>query len=50
MERAMHQAHGIGYEVYSRKFEERLKVEQRREKEYEKGRILVAEIDRKLHV
>ncbi|MFT4412928.1 hypothetical protein ACLM5H_03610 [Fredinandcohnia humi] len=44
----MHQAHGIGYEAYSRKFEERLKVEQRREMEYKRGRLLVAEVDRRI--
>ncbi|MFS0863648.1 hypothetical protein [Fredinandcohnia sp. 179-A 10B2 NHS] len=50
MEKAMHQAHGIGYETYSRKFKERLRVELKREKEYQKGRMIVAEYDRRLHV
>ena len=40
--------HGISYEVYSLKFKERLKVEQKREQDYAKGRMLLAKIDRRV--
>ncbi|WP_189655252.1 hypothetical protein [Bacillus sp. HNG] len=49
MEKAMHQAHGIGYEDYCRKFKERLRVEKNREQEYKQGRMIVAQHDRKVH-
>ncbi|THE14210.1 hypothetical protein E1I69_05200 [Bacillus timonensis] len=49
MEKAMHQAHGIGYEDYCRKFKERLRVEKTREQEYKQGRMIVAQFDRKVH-
>lgn len=45
----MHQAYGIGYEVYSRKFNKRMEVEQKREEDYKKSRRILAEIDRKVH-
>ncbi|MCA1031602.1 hypothetical protein LCL95_11255 [Bacillus timonensis] len=45
----MYQAHGIGYEVYSRKFDERLKVEKKREQDYIQGQMIVANLDRKIH-
>ncbi|MEH7237092.1 hypothetical protein [Bacillus sp. JJ1562] len=50
MEKAMHQAHGIGYEDYCRKFKERLRVEKNREQEYKQGRMIVAQIDRRFHI
>ena len=34
MEKAMHGAHGVGYETYSRKHEVRMKVEKRRQEEH----------------
>ncbi|WIF97429.1 MULTISPECIES: hypothetical protein [Pontibacillus] len=49
MEKAMHQSHGIGYQEYSRRIDQRLKVEQRREAEYQASRQIVAEVDRQIH-
>jgi hypothetical protein len=49
MEKAMHGAHGIGYEVYKRKHEVRMQVEQRREQEYKESRRMIAALDRKVH-
>ncbi|GAA0326874.1 hypothetical protein GCM10008967_16750 [Bacillus carboniphilus] len=48
MEKAMQQAHGIGYEVYSQKHEIRMKVERKREKDYIQSQRIVMEHDRKL--
>lgn len=45
----MQQTHGMGYEEYSRTLDQRLKVEQRREDEYQRSRAIVAEVDRQLH-
>ncbi|WP_200816499.1 hypothetical protein [Salirhabdus sp. Marseille-P4669] len=42
----MQQAHGIGYEEYSRKLEKRLMVEKRREQNYRKGQFIYSEVDR----
>ncbi|MFC3883983.1 hypothetical protein ACFOU2_10980 [Bacillus songklensis] len=41
MEKAMYQAHGMGYEEYSRKLDQRLKVEQEREKDYLQSRRIL---------
>lgn len=41
MEKAMHQSHGVGYEVYSRKLTVRMKVEEKREKDYRKSLKIV---------
>ncbi|KIL42653.1 hypothetical protein KP78_38760 [Jeotgalibacillus soli] len=49
MEKAMQSAHGVGYEIYMRKHDVRMEVEFKREKEYKKGRLLVADLDSKLH-
>ncbi|QST02013.1 MULTISPECIES: hypothetical protein [Pontibacillus] len=45
----MHQSHGMGYQEYSRRIDQRLKVEQRREAEYQASRQIVAEVDRQIH-
>ncbi|WP_239421996.1 hypothetical protein [Bacillus sp. CGMCC 1.16541] len=44
MEKAMFQAHGIGYAEYSRKLEQQLRVEKRRELDYEKSKEIVQNI------
>ncbi|MEK5441329.1 hypothetical protein [Fredinandcohnia sp. FSL W7-1320] len=44
MEKAMHQAHGIGYKDYCRKFKERMRVEVNREKDYKQGLMIIAQI------
>ncbi|WP_202595692.1 hypothetical protein [Pontibacillus yanchengensis] len=49
MEKAMHQSHGMGYAEYSRRLDQRLKVEQRRQQEFEQSQKIVAEVDRKIH-
>jgi hypothetical protein len=49
MEKAMHGAHGVGYEVYRRKHAVRMMVEKRREEEYQKSRSIVERIERQVH-
>jgi hypothetical protein len=49
MEKALHSAHGIGYEVYSRNHTVRMRVEKRRKMDYIKCRRLVADLDRLVH-
>lgn len=49
MEKALHSAHGIGYEVYSRHHTVRMKVEKRRKKDYLQCCRMVAELDRLIH-
>ncbi len=36
MDKAMFQSHGIGYELYKSSFKERMRVEKRREKQYQR--------------
>ncbi|AIF44052.1 hypothetical protein [Virgibacillus sp. SK37] len=45
MEKAMQQSHKIGYAEYERKLENRLAVERRREREYEKCKQLKADLE-----
>ncbi|MEQ6389570.1 hypothetical protein RZN22_09595 [Bacillaceae bacterium S4-13-58] len=45
----MHQSHGIGYEEYSRKLDQRIKVEKRREMEYQKSLSYAADFERQAH-
>jgi hypothetical protein len=49
MEKAMHGAHGVGYETYKRKHAVRMQVEKRRENEYIESRRMIADLDRKVH-
>ncbi|MGM0753673.1 MAG: hypothetical protein ACQET6_17320 [Bacillota bacterium] len=49
MEKAMHGAHGIGYEVYKRKHDVRMQVEKRREQDYKESRRMIAALDRRVH-
>lgn len=42
MEKAMYKAHGVGYEQYSQKLDARMKVEQKRDQDYLKGKSIVA--------
>ncbi|WP_170289352.1 hypothetical protein [Metabacillus lacus] len=49
MEKAMHQAHGMGYAEYSNKHENRMLVEKRRERDYAASQQIVAEVNRKVH-
>lgn len=41
MEKAMFQAHGMGYAEYSQKLKQRLKVEQEREQDYLQSRRIL---------
>ncbi|MED3573772.1 hypothetical protein ACTHO0_15080 [Cytobacillus praedii] len=49
MEKAMHGAHGVGYETYSRKHEVRMKVEKRRQEEHIKCQQMIANLEKKVH-
>ncbi|EIJ77888.1 hypothetical protein MGA3_16096 [Bacillus methanolicus MGA3] len=49
MEKAMQAAHGVGYEIYCRKHDVRMRVEKKREKEYLKSQRMVADLVRKFH-
>ncbi|MEW9109383.1 hypothetical protein ACQCT6_00500 [Cytobacillus gottheilii] len=49
MEKAMRGAHGVGYEVYSRKHDVRMEVEEKRQKEYVESQRMVADLERKVH-
>ncbi|WP_223282834.1 hypothetical protein [Neobacillus kokaensis] len=49
MEKAMHMSHGVGYEVYSRKHEVRMRVEKQRERNYAESKRVLAEITSKLY-
>ncbi|WP_420796298.1 hypothetical protein [Bacillus methanolicus] len=49
MEKAMQAAHGVGYEVYCRKRDVRMRIEKKREKEYIKSQRMVADLVRKFH-
>jgi hypothetical protein len=48
MEKALHSAHGVGYEVYKRKHNVRMQIEARREREYVKSQRILADVNRKL--
>ncbi|MBS4205225.1 hypothetical protein [Lederbergia citrea] len=49
MEKAMHGAHGVGYETYKQKHEMRMKIEKSREEEYLKSQRLISDLERKIH-
>ncbi|MEC5424969.1 hypothetical protein QGM71_15890 [Virgibacillus sp. C22-A2] len=49
MERAMQQSHKMGFAEYERKLENRIAVEQRRQKDYEKCKHLTAELNSYIH-
>jgi hypothetical protein len=44
MEKAMFQSHGIGYELYCNDFSERMKVEARREDDYNQEKRLLLQL------
>lgn len=48
MEKAMQQSHHMGYEEYARKLDKRIDVEKKRQREYDRSKYIVAEIDSKL--
>ncbi|WP_157843170.1 hypothetical protein [Bacillus sp. FJAT-42315] len=47
MDKAMHGAHGVGYEVYSQNHEVRMDVERQREEDYINSRRMVADFSRR---
>ncbi|WP_408007545.1 hypothetical protein ACJROX_23070 [Pseudalkalibacillus sp. A8] len=49
MEKAMHQAHGIGYAEYDRSLEKRLKIERKREQEYKESQQMLNEFTGKVN-
>lgn len=44
MEKAMHQSHGVGYEVYCLKHKVRERIENRRQQEYNESRKITANL------
>ena len=50
MEKAMHAAHGVGYEVYKREHEIRIAIEKKREKDYMRSQRVASDFERKLYV
>lgn len=46
----MHQSHGVGYEVYSRKLDVRMKVEEKREENYQKSQMIIKGFERKIFI
>ncbi|MFE8702320.1 hypothetical protein ACFYKX_17120 [Cytobacillus sp. FJAT-54145] len=49
MEKAMHSAHGVGYALYSLKHEVRMKIEEKRQRNYIKSQRMIADLDRRVH-
>ncbi|WP_170005851.1 hypothetical protein [Bacillus fonticola] len=47
MEKGFRATHGVGYELYARKHEVRMKVEQERQQEYEQSQRLIADLGRR---
>ncbi|WP_198284028.1 hypothetical protein [Evansella cellulosilytica] len=45
----MQQSHGIGYAEYNRKLENRMEVEEQREKDHHQSISIVAEFQRQVH-
>jgi hypothetical protein len=50
MEKAMMSAHGVCYELYSRRHDVRMQVEKRRDLDYLASQRISADLDRKLHI
>ncbi|MCP6681697.1 hypothetical protein [Bacillus nakamurai] len=48
MEKAMQQSYGIGYEEYGRRLSKRMEVERQREQEYQKSKLLAAQLNEKI--
>ncbi len=45
----MEQSHGMNYSEYERKFSNRMKVEKRRERDYQLSKKIVAEANAQVH-
>ena len=50
MEKAMHQSHHMSYAEYEQKLDNRLEVEERREKDYHDCKVLAAEVNSNIHM
>ncbi|MCE7790975.1 hypothetical protein K8O68_00925 [Salipaludibacillus sp. CUR1] len=48
MEKSLQQAHGVGHEVYKKSLDQKVKIEQEREKEYRKSLQTEQELSRKI--
>ncbi|MBH0231019.1 hypothetical protein LCL89_10825 [Halobacillus yeomjeoni] len=49
MEKAMHQAHNMGYAEYSRNIDNRLKIEVKRQREFEQCKQMLSQVGPQLH-
>ncbi|WP_156288501.1 hypothetical protein [Oceanobacillus salinisoli] len=49
MEKALEQSHGMNFAEYERKLSNRMKVERKREKDYEQSKKVVAEATSQVH-
>ncbi|MFC7064019.1 hypothetical protein [Halobacillus seohaensis] len=49
MEKAMHQTHDLSYAQYAGNIDQMMKVEEKRQKEFEQSQKFVAEVDRQLY-
>lgn len=49
MERAMQHSHGMGYEAYNRKFNNKLLVEKKREEDHKKAKEILLDVKSQLN-
>jgi hypothetical protein len=49
MDKAMRQAHGVGYRVYSQNLNVRMKVEEKRERSYMKSNQILNDVNRRVY-
>lgn len=45
----MHQTHNVSYAEYARSLDQMMKVEKKREKEFERSQKFVSEVGRQIH-
>ncbi|RDW18685.1 hypothetical protein CWR48_10190 [Oceanobacillus arenosus] len=50
MEKAMHQTHHMSYAEYERNLDNRLMVEERREKDHHECKVLAAQVNSNIHM
>ncbi|WP_173915195.1 hypothetical protein [Halobacillus sp. Marseille-Q1614] len=49
MEKAMHQTHNISYAEYASSLDQMMKVEQKRQKEFEQSKKFIDEVSRQIY-
>ncbi|WP_158634002.1 hypothetical protein [Radiobacillus deserti] len=49
MEKAMHQAHGMGYTEYASDIDKMIEVEKKRELSHQKNHQMIAELNKQIH-